>query len=101
MPDPHAANSLRDEVRSKTICGQCKSSTFLMWQLPSLERNAGAEDIVRGEERRGITSFMSDRVFDDRSEQRAGVIVRCAFFRMNVPNPFQVIDCEGFKQKKN
>lgn len=72
-----------------------------MWQLPSLERVTDGEDIVRREERRGMTSFLSNRVSNDRAERRAGVIVRCAFFRMNVPDPFQIVDCEGFKKRKD
>lgn len=100
MPDPYQVSLLREEVRSQTICGQCKSSTFLMWQLPDLEHNMNSDDIVRQEERRGLTSFNSMHLNEADSGTRAGLIVRCAFFRMNVPQPFQVIDCEGFKQRK-
>lgn len=93
-------DSLRADARSRTICGQCKSSTFVLWQLQDISGLMDKEDILRAEERRGMTKFEPSGADDTNPGARVGVIVRCAFFRMNVPDPFRIIDCEGFKQNR-
>ncbi len=100
MFDRQSVDALRADARSRTICGQCKSSTFVLWQLQDLSGLMGKEEVLRAEERRGITKFTPSEVDDTNPDERVGVIIRCAFFRMNVPDPFRILDCEGFKEKR-
>lgn len=96
-----AARALKAEAHARTICGACQSSTFVLWRLDSVKSGIGSDAILRREERRGITAFESDWVTsDDAPGARAGVVVRCAFFRMNVPDPFAIVVCEGFKPRR-
>jgi len=101
VPDYAPVDSLRADARSRTVCGGCKSATFVLWRLSRLSGAIDIDSIRHAEERRGITSFKTIWLDEEDPEARAGVIIRCAFFRMNVPDPFQIVDCEGFKKKAN
>ena len=90
-------------VRKATLCGECKSSTFLVWNAAPLDSlGVGAEDIQKHEDRKGMTRFKITELEGEIADEKLWrtFVVRCAFFRMNVADPLEVVDCEAFRQRK-
>ena len=77
-----------DNIRKKIMCGRCASSTLLLWEKPAI-----------GNRPRG-TSIATIVDTDDDSRTNICYMVRCSFFKFNVDSPEDIIDCEGFKEKR-
>ena len=76
-------------VRDELTCGRCTASTLLVWRAKRM--GSGPRDAAT------IT------VVDEAGAEveSADILVRCSFFRMNIPQPDTVLVCEGFKDRRS
>lgn len=111
---------LNQIARSELFCGRCRSSTFLIWQ--DEVNRPGYRHVPQGSVTLELTDThrlpyeepdgesvscdeLADPEVDDWNYEppktyTVSVIVRCAFFRMNVAYPRHLVHCEGFKPCK-
>lgn len=92
---------LRKQVRNCTLCGACKSASLLIWEWDRIasvtkqRSDIGHVTLSNTFEHDFIPRFSTE---GERSEEVTfGLTVRCAFYKMNVPDPVNVLSCDGFK----
>lgn len=89
-------------IRKATLCGECKSSTFLVWNATPIDAlGVDADEVHKREDRKGMTRFKFTELEGDVAAEKLWktFVVRCAFFRMNVADPLEVVDCEAFRPR--